>query len=250
VTVILGWVLGVLSLSRLVGELFDWILYWTWGLGLAAWLAAGICAWRALAPERRRWAEVPVGGVLALGVVALVGVSLVGDDGLDEPDERVRNLVVELADDVDDALEGTRGPVLVRSEMQLEALFAVGDIGVEAMALAVERAGYDVRVPPSLAPKVGDHRTRDDAVAEVVMVTDEEVARAAGADVVGTVQPLNEEEAAELDRLRIELGQRGLADATVEEIPPGDNLLKRDVGRLRQLEAYQPMTVIVRPIGG
>jgi hypothetical protein len=188
--------------------------------------------------------------VLAFGVVALVGVSLVGDDGLDEPDERVRNLVVELADDVDDALEGTHGPVLVRSEMQLEALFAVGDIGVEAMALAVERAGYDVRVPPSLAPKVGDHRTRDDAVAEVVMVTDEEVARAAGADVVGTVQPLNEEEAAELDRLRIELGQRGLADATVEEIPPGDNLLKRDVGRLRQLEAYQPMTVIVRPIGG
>lgn len=249
-TVVLGWVLGVLSLSRLVGELFDWILYWTWGLGLAAWLAAGICGWRAFAPGRRGWAELPAGGLLAVAVMAVVGTGVLGDDGLDEPDDRVRNLVVELADEVDVALEGTEGPVLVRSEMQLEALFSDGEIGVEPMALAVERAGHDVRVSPAFAAKLGDHRTGDDAVTEVVMVTDPEVASAAGDDVVGTVQPLSDEEAAELVDLRTDLGGRGFADATVEEVPPGDDLLKRDVGRLRQLEAYRPMTVIVRPLGG
>lgn len=249
-TILAAWVLGLLSLSRLVGELFDWILYWTWGLALATWLAAGVCAWRSLPLERRRQLDVPVGGLLALGVLALVGVSVAGGDGLAEPEDRVRALVLEVAAGVETALEGTDGPVLVRSEMELEALFADGDIGVEPMALAVERAGHDVRVSPTLESKLGEHRIGEDAVAEVVMVTDPAAVAAAGDDVVGTVQPLTDEEVAEAAAIRADLAALGLADATVEEVPPGDQLLKLRVGRLRQLEGYDPMSVIVRRLGG
>ena len=248
-TVLAAWGLGLLSLSRLVGELFDWILYWTWGLGAATWLAAGVCGWRALPRRQRRRLDVPVGGLLSLGVLALVCGSIATDDGLSEPEDRVRTLVTELAPEVETALGGTRGPVLVRSEMELEALFTDGDIGVELMALAVERAGHDVRVSPTLTSKVGEHRVGDDAVAEVVMVTDPAAVAAAGDDVVGSVQPLTDEEEAELATLRTDLASLGLADATVEEIPPDEQLLKLRVGRLRQLEDYQPMSVIVRRLG-
>ena len=247
-TIIAGWALALLSLSRLVGELFDWILFWTWGLGMLTWVAAGVCGWRSLPVERRRRLDAPVGGVLTLGLLVLVAISVVRDDGLDEPDDPVRTLAVELADEVAAALEGVDGPVLVRSELELDALFADSEVGTEPMALAVERAGHDVRVLPSLAPKLGDHRTRDDAMAEVVMVTDGDAVRAAGDDVVGSVESLTEQERDELAVLRADLGALGLEDATLEDVPPDDHELRLSIGRLRHLETFQPMTVIVRAL--
>jgi hypothetical protein len=242
--------IGVLALSRLVGELFDWILYWTWALGMTVWLAAGICAWRSMAPAGRRRLEVGASAVLALGTMATVVASLVGGGPLVENTDRFRSAVLEMADETEAALAGIEGPVLVRSELSADEIIGGTDLGVEPLVLVLARAGHETRVEPHLHAKFGEHRIAEDAVAEVVLVDEDSVPTGPGVEVIGPVDPLTPEETAERDRMAADLRARGLEGATMDDIPEGHmhGILKYQIGRVEQLNGYLPISVVVRPL--
>lgn len=248
--VLLGFGFGLVALSRLVGELFVWIVYWTWGLGMAAWLAAGICAWRSLPAPWRRRAEHGAAAALTFGVVALAAMTVGDADEIRAPDDRVRRAVLEMADDVEAALPDADGPVLVRSELLIEDLFVEDDVGVEFLSLALERAGPDVRVSPHLAFRFGDHRATDDATTEVVLVSHLPASPGPGTEVVGPVALLTAAEAAELEDLTDELRAEGLEGATREEIPdgPDHDIRVYQIGRASQLASYLPISALVRDL--
>lgn len=252
ITVLVTSLVGILTLSRLVGDLFNWILLWTWGLGMSVWLAAGICGWRSIEQPGRRAAGPWVGAGLGLGLVAVVAVSVSGADDLAEPPDRVRRAVLELADDTISALAHHDGPVLVRSELTSEVVFGGAHIGVEPLVNSLERAGVDARVPPDLELKFGDHRTAADADVdvEVVLVHGDELPDGPDTEVVGTVPALLPSQEAEVVNLRTELADQGVGYPEVGELPagPDGDLIRIAVGRLRQLEADRPIAVVVRPV--
>ncbi len=69
-------VVAVLSVSRIVGDIFPYLVTWTWAVGMLTWLAI---AWSVVRWWQTRGASDPRIGQVALGVVAvgLVVVTIV-----------------------------------------------------------------------------------------------------------------------------------------------------------------------------
>ena len=116
VVVGLAIVAGFVSVSRIVGEIFPYLVIWTWALGMLTWLAI---AWSVVWWWRTRPAPDPRVGRIALGVVAvaLVVVSVVNTvdaaraGNPDAPGSRwVRGLIAEVRDELPDG----RGVVEIR----------------------------------------------------------------------------------------------------------------------------------------
>ena len=241
---------GLVSLSRLTGPLFDWILLWTWALAAMAWFAVALCMWAVL-PEDVRARSRPIVLPLLLVAIAVPGVIGVANAGTSEPGrDRVRDAVLELAGPARDAARDTGGPVLVDSTAKIPAeLFTEGEVGVGFLALALERAGVDVLVHEPLANQLGNDRVdRGQAVAELRLVSDEGEGAPAGSRVLATVDPLRPEDRAELARIEATLEARGIAGATLDALPPGLNADDISlIGRREGLRSYPKLSVVLIP---
>jgi hypothetical protein len=239
---------ALVSLSRLTGPLFDWLLLWTWALAAVAWFAVALCAWAAL-PDAWRARATPAAVPVLLVVVALhATIGVLNAATSEPPRDRVRDAVLQLAGPAHDAVRDVRGPVLVDSTVEVPAeLFSEGEVGVEFLALALERAGVDVLVHAPLANRFGNDRVdKGQAAAELRLVSDEDAAALLGARVVATVDPLRPEDRAELAEIEAALAERGLTGATLDELPPevdADDITL--IGRREGLASYPKISVVL-----
>ncbi|MEY2589994.1 MAG: hypothetical protein QOJ67_1978 [Acidimicrobiaceae bacterium] len=248
VTVLVGCFAAVLSLSRITGPLFDWLLLWTWALAMVAWFAVALCVWAVLPSDWRAKVRTLALPVLLAVVVGLAGVATQDAMTNEHPRDRVRDAVLRLAGPARDAARGAGGPVLVDSTVEVPAeLFADGEVGVEFLALALERSGVHVLVHAPLANRFGNHRVDNgQAVAELRLVSDDGASAPAGSSVLATVDPLGPDDRAELARIEVTLRARGILDAQLAALPPGLNADDiRMIGRRDGLRSYPKISVVL-----
>ena len=109
-------VVAVVSVSRIVGDIFPYLVTWTWAVGMLTWLAI---AWSVVRWWQTRGASDPRVGQVALGVVAvgLVVVSIVNTVDAataGNPDPIGSRQVQGLVDKIRDALPSGDGVVEIR----------------------------------------------------------------------------------------------------------------------------------------
>jgi hypothetical protein len=149
---------AVLSVSRIVGDIFPYLLTWTWAVGMLTWLAI---AWSVV-----RWWQTRVGAdprvgqaALAAAAVALVVVStvnLVDAAGAGNPDPQGSAAIEQLAAKVRHALPPGHGVVEIRSGT------TPGSVWIGAgVADQLEHDGIETRVPQNLGFAYGPDRVLD-----------------------------------------------------------------------------------------
>jgi hypothetical protein len=158
VVVGLAIVAGFVSVSRIVGEIFPYLVIWTWALGMLTWLAI---AWSVVRWWQTRGTRDPRVGRVALGAmaVALVVVSVVSTvdaaraGNPDGPGSRwVRGLTAKVRDELPDG----HGVVEIRSSGGAGSTWIGAGIADE-----LEHDGIDTRVAPDLAFAYGPDRVLD-----------------------------------------------------------------------------------------
>jgi hypothetical protein len=167
VIVALTIIAAVVSVSRIVGELFPYLVTWTWAVGMLTWLAI---AWSAVRWWQTREAHDARVGRVALGIaaVALVAVSVVNvvdaarAGNLDPAGSRA---VTRLTAKVRHALPSRDGVVLI------EAGTTPGSAWIGAgIADALEHDGIETRVSPDLAFAYGTDRVLGDEPVRLVVI--------------------------------------------------------------------------------
>ncbi len=165
---------GVLAVSRTIGFMYAYRFGWTLMLGALAAAAAAWVAWQLVA-ERFARAAMLLGPVL---VVVLAGVAIA--TSVDVVDHHVRF----------DATSAETGTVtkLVAPQVRrdggqivLRAGGVAGGWSREGLLLALERQGFDVRVPIDSGHAFGAHRARDDGPVQATLLV------LAGDELVGRV---------------------------------------------------------------
>jgi hypothetical protein len=239
---------GTLALSRLVGEVYPWIVQWTRVIGLACWLAAGWCAWSSLSDRARARLQPVAVCVLAVALVGVTALSVA--DAVDGPNDpgRLHRAVLELDAPAVSAARSAGGPVLVSSTLQVP-LFGGRGAGVEILALVLDRAGVEVVADAESANRYGEHRAQPGrAVGELRLVTGERVPD--GFEPVATVDPLAPAEREARTRLQAELRDR-LGELPLPELR---DAMARDpeihdlATRLAAIDDLPPLTLAWRDL--
>jgi hypothetical protein len=160
-------VAAVLSVSRIVGEIFPYLVTWTWAVGMLTWLAI---AWSVV-----RWWQTRDGadarvGAIALGVVAaaLVVVSIVNvvdAATAGNPDAAGSRRVAALTADVRDALPPGDGVVEIRAGTTPGSTW----IGA-GIADQLEHDGIETRVARDLGFAYGPDRVVGDERVRLVVL--------------------------------------------------------------------------------
>jgi len=151
-------VAGFVSVSRIVGEIFPYLVSWTWAVGMLTWLAI---AWSVVRWWQARGDGNPRVGQVALGVVAVAFVVLVVVGTVDaaragNPDPSGSRWVAGLTAKVRHELPGGDGVVEIRS------LGGAGSVWIGAgIADELEHDGIDTRVAPDLGFAYGPDRVLD-----------------------------------------------------------------------------------------
>lgn len=255
VTVLFSLVAAVVSLSRLTGELFVWILQWTYALGLVVWLSAGWTAWTTLARESAlRRVAVPA---LAVAVVVTAAVNSVDAVTHDHDEGPLVAAIADLAPAGAQAVAAVDGPVLVRSTADVQLVFGEGAVGLEILVLELERQGVAVVVEEDQSDRFAAHRARPaTAVAELRLVAGDE--RVAGDDrppgegytEVATVDPVSAADRRQRQRLQAELAERAGERSLTElrELGREDPEVQRVLDRLADIEVLPTLTLLERPL--
>lgn len=179
VVVAVAVLLGLVSITRIVGPLYSYLLLWGWGttvLVVVATVWSAASAWVASRSGQRppRWAA---GG----GAAVLLAVVLGATAGLAAtaaritvPDPADSLALAHLTPETVAALRADRAPgggVRGRYIVQWSDAIAVGSAGY-GLVLELERAGLDVGVQPDIATNAVPHRVRRpvDATASVTLV--------------------------------------------------------------------------------
>jgi hypothetical protein len=167
VLVALTVVVAVLSVSRVVGEIFPYLVTWTWAVGMLTWLAI---AWSVVRWWQARGASDPRVGQVALGLVAvgLLAVSIVNTVDAataGNPDPVGSRQVEGLVTEIRDALPPGDGVVEIRG------VSTGGSAWVGAgIAAQLERDGIDTRVAPDLGFAYGPDRVLGDEKVRLVVL--------------------------------------------------------------------------------
>ena len=160
-------VVAVVSVSRIVGDIFPYLVTWTWAVGMLTWLAI---AWSVVRWWQTRGASDPRVGQVALGVVAvgLVVVSIVNTvdaatAGNPDPigSRQVKGLVAKIRD----ALPSGDGVVEIRGGTTPGSAWVGSGIAAQ-----LERDGIDTRVSPDLGFAYGPDRVLGDEQVRLVVL--------------------------------------------------------------------------------
>ncbi len=131
---------------------YDYLLKWTWIVGVVAWLAIALTAWRLLGP----WFDAATKPALAVGIVALCTiVAMSGAVSLSAarahtPDAVVERSIQAVQQPLVRSLATTPGPVIVRDEGGI-----TGGALADSVLLCLARAHIKAGFVPSLAYMVG-----------------------------------------------------------------------------------------------
>ena len=160
-------VVAVVSVSRIVGEIFPYLVTWTWAVGMLTWLAI---AWSVVSWWQHRDAPDALVGRIGIGVVAaaLVVVSLanaVDAATADNPDPEGSRRVEELVGKVRHALPAGDGVVEIRAGTTPGSAW----IGA-GIAAQLERDGITTRVAPDLGFAYGHDRVLGDEHVRLVVL--------------------------------------------------------------------------------
>jgi hypothetical protein len=195
----------IISLSRLIGDVFVEIMQPTWVCGFGAALAAGWCLFSPLPAGLRRRLGALLGTVLTIGVLGFgVANTVQAVQGPARPPAQDR-VLERLADRAVAIARGAHGPVLVESNQE-QSGNVLNSLGPEILAATLNRHGVDVVVEPGVANRYGTFRAEPGkAVLEVRLSPAASRPTGDGWQVVSTIDPLNAAQRAERDRFRAEL---------------------------------------------
>jgi hypothetical protein len=147
---------GVAGLTRVVGVPFPYLARWMWIVAMFVPLATGWCLLELVRPWRRVRAGAMTAVVIATSVV--VGVTTIEGVRPALPAQPVSDALAGLVPGVERALDRRRTYVLVASESDV-----VGPVLGPGLQAALERRGYQVRLPPTFAFQVGAWRTASES---------------------------------------------------------------------------------------
>jgi hypothetical protein len=209
-------VLGAVSLARVFGVVWYYLMLWVWGIaGLmvlaVVWTAVELVGRRRAGGWSPRAARIGVGVLAAVIAVAVVRFTIEAP-GTEQSDLALSLVLADVvpptAEALDDgvgAADGPDGRYLVRWSDTV----AIGSQGY-GMLNELERRGFDVGVPAPFGVIATRHRVleTDDATAQVVLATGTFVERwrdVPGVEEVATVDPRSAAERREFERLRAEV---------------------------------------------
>ena len=154
----LGIVAGFVSVSRIVGEIFPYLVMWTWALGMLTWLAIAWSVarwWQTRAPTDPRVGRIAL-GVASAALVAVTTVNTFDAAGAGNPDLAGSRRTDGLTTQVLRHLPAGNGVVEIRSTGREGSTW----IGA-GIADALEHEGVDTRVAPDLGFAYGPDRVLD-----------------------------------------------------------------------------------------
>jgi hypothetical protein len=167
---------GFVSVSRIVGEIFPYLLIWTWALGMLTWLAISwsVVRWWQTQPAPEPWVGRVALGAVAVALVVVSVVSTVDAARAGNPDVPGSGWVRGLTAKVRDELPDGRGVVEIRSSGGAGFTWIGAGIADE-----LEHDGIDTRVPPDLAFAYGPDRVLDGERVRLVVLPAEDAELAA-----------------------------------------------------------------------
>jgi hypothetical protein len=260
--------IGMISMSRILGKEWYYLMLWAWGttallLLAVSWTAlAVVAAWAG--PRRRPVAKV---AVLALvGALAVSSVALTVDAvDTDPPEPHLSSTLGAVLPGTLAALERGEGPATGRDGRYMVAFYDALYFGSQAYGLAseLERAGFDAGMADVFHVPITDHRVigPDDATAMVVLVTGNHIDRwrqRSEALEVAYVEPRDAGQRAEFARLRADVIGDLRADGLDDLVPLVDgNLFGASIDErvsdhaqhvmTRMLELGEPTAVFIAP---
>jgi hypothetical protein len=207
--------LGTVSMARVFGDFFDYVIRWMWVLAALVAVAIVWTAWEAT-PER--WRR-PLAGAGAAALAAAVVLAAVGAADVHSSGPRNSEIVAALTP----ALAGQLDPD-GHYLMRWEDTVSLGATGVGVL-LELEKQGYDVGADPFNRAAVLPHRIIDDecdadAVVQVSVGPSVETVRALpGAREVAVAEVRSPDERRRFDALSADV-DRQLRAAGLQELTP------------------------------
>jgi hypothetical protein len=264
--------LGAVSMSRIFGKVWYYLMLWAWGTAAMVVLAIGWTIVAAVGPRlrnRQRATASRVAAGVAAGALVLTTVVFVADAiDVDPPSATESRILGRLVPDTVAALERGDGDAVGPDGTYVVEWTDAYYFGSQGYGLVseLERAGLDARAVAHRRVPVTDHRVLDDASAAdatVYLVTGGYIddARALpGVLEVAYFEPRDDAQRAEFDRLRSDvlddLRATGLDDivpiidlnlfgASIDERVPD----RTQRAMARMLDLGQPAAVFIAPPG-
>jgi hypothetical protein len=155
--------IGVLSVARTIGIMYEYRLLWIWVLGM---LAAVVIVWGAWIAAAERWRACERRVLIPLSMVALVTLAAVQIVGISTSSSRgLHSSVTErLTKQLSSGLLARSGHVVLRAESPS------GEGYLQGLVLGLERSGVDARVRSDPAHRFGAHRVADPGVPETALL--------------------------------------------------------------------------------
>jgi len=167
---------GFVAVTRIVGEIFPYLVRWSWTLGMLAWLAVAwtvvvtFRAWLAKDQQARRQVNGRVVGTVALALVvagfaAITVVNTVDAADAGNPDPYASAVDAKLLPSLLAHIPDGPGVVEIRSSGGDGSTWVGGGIADE-----LEKRGIDTRVAPSLEFAYGPDRVLDGEQVKLVVL--------------------------------------------------------------------------------
>jgi hypothetical protein len=246
-------VLGVISMGRILGKEWYYLMLWAWGtaalllLAVAWTVVAATSAWAG--PRRRAVADAAT--VALVAVLGVISVALIVDAVDTEPPEpHLSSTLGAVLPETMAALERGEGPATGRDGRYMVAFSDALYFGSQSYGLVseLERAGFDAGMTDVLHVPITDHRVigPDDATALVVLATGHNIDRwreRPEAVEVAYVEPRDARERAEFTRLRTIVIDDLRADGLDDIVPlVDDNLFGASIDERVSDRAQRLMT--------
>jgi hypothetical protein len=160
-------VVAVVSVSRIVGDIFPYLVTWTWAVGMLVWLAI---AWSVVRWWQTRGNTDPRVGRIALalvaaGLVAVTIVNTVDAATAGNPEPRRSPLVKAMVEKIEEQLPPGDGVVEIRAGTTPGSAWVGAGIAAQ-----LERDGIETRVSPELGFAYGPDRVLGDEPVRLVVL--------------------------------------------------------------------------------
>jgi hypothetical protein len=166
---------GFVAVTRIVGEIFPYLVRWSWTLGMLTWLAIAWTvvvtyrAWTARAGEvqdtRRRLVGTVAFALVIVGFAAITVVNTVDAADAGNPDPYSTALTAKFVPALLDRVPDGPGVVEIRSSGGEGSTWVGGGIADE-----LEKYGIETRVPPGLEFAYGPDRVLDGEKVKLVVL--------------------------------------------------------------------------------